>query len=220
MKITLKSVLMGAAATSIMIGGMAYQAPSAEAIDLKNGDIIGNIIDSQNTLGEFTLDFAAPATQTVDGLSSTIPPFVAGDQVFLSTLSNITPGVDIGAVIPFISDIDLDDGVSTDKAQFNITSAIFSESAINPGNFELSLDGDFISSTNTTLGIGNLTLQFAQAGAYGVNPTKTTNSTSLTVVPTPAAVLPGLVGMATAAFRKKKQEEDNELATVGAETQA
>ncbi|MDV3351395.1 PTPA-CTERM sorting domain-containing protein [Leptothoe sp. LEGE 181152] len=45
-------------------------------------------------------------------------------------------------------------------------------------------------------------------------------SGAIEVVPTPAAVLPGLAGMATAAFRKKKQEEDNELATVGAESQA
>ena len=38
---------------------------------------------------------------------------------------------------------------------------------------------------------------------------------SITAVPTPAAVLPALIGMGTAAFRKKKQEGEEELATVG-----
>ncbi len=42
-------------------------------------------------------------------------------------------------------------------------------------------------------------------------------SGSIEVIPTPAAVLPGLMGMATAAFRKKKQKENNELATIEAE---
>lgn len=212
MKNILKSTLVGAAVTSAVFGGMAVTASSAEAITIKNGDTVnlnGGVTITQNNLGEYTFDFSAPATQSV-GFGSSSPPFVNNDQVFLSNFTDITTG-SIGAIAPFITDIDLTDGMGgTSTAVFDLLDADFS---IVGSDFLFGLTGQFVAG-NTTLGVGNLTLQIAHNGAFNDianGGLQTTFSSSLTAVPTPAAVLPALFGMGTAAFRKKKRD-DEELA--------
>ena len=207
----MKSMLMGVAATSANLGGMAFQSSSVQAISLKNGDTIsigGNLRFDETSPGVFNLFFDSPATQNVDGLASSTPPFVAGDSVFLANLAGLSAGSSIGPVMPFITDINLDDGVNTAIATFDLLSASITQSG---DDLDLNVSGQF-SNGNTILGRGTFTTQLL-ANAPVVDGLRTaTFSAGLTVVPTPAAVLPALVGMGTAAFRKKKRDGEEELA--------
>ncbi len=65
--------------------------------------------------------------------------------------------------------------------------------------------------TTQRAAVGLLTTQIDEAG---------NSSFSITAVPTPAAVLPGLLGMGAAAFRKKKQEDEGEMNLETADTNA
>jgi hypothetical protein len=58
------------------------------------------------------------------------------------------------------------------------------------------------------------------AGFGSIKDGGTSIAGSITAVPTPAAVLPGLMGMGAAAFRKKKQEDEGEVTPETAEANA
>lgn len=223
MTIKFKSILMGIATTSAILGGLAFQNSSAQAISLKSGDTLnltGNLQVRRTSANTFDLLFNSPSVQRVDASSTT--PFVDNDRVTMSNLINVVLGQNIGAVPNFISDIALADSSGTDTATFSILEAILTRRRVDAGMgrfttaFTLSLDGLF-NSTNEKQGIGNLTFQFAGNGPAIGQSRRTSLSSSLAVVPTPAAVLPALIGMGTAALRKKKREGEEELVAVGVE---
>ena len=219
MKIKIKSILMGAIATSAMLGGMAFGSSSAQAIRLKNGSLInigGEVFVERLSQTDFNLLFEQEQQFTSIG-SSTTSPFVNSDPVELSNLLGVTLGQNIGNVTPFIRDINLNDNGDTEVATFNLIRATLERDSNDP-DFDLSIFGEFVTSAGPSLGLGNLTFQFAGDGLVAGDPGRATSfSSSLEVVPTPAAVLPALLGMGTAAFRKKKHEDEEELAIANGE---
>lgn len=80
------------------------------------------------------------------------------------------------------------------------------------GSFAFSAiaDGFIQPPTPGVRGIGGL------GGFGGLSSDGSTISGQVAVVPTPAAVLPGLIGLGTAAFRKKKKAGEETLATADA----
>lgn len=99
----------------------------------------------------------------------------------------------------------LDSGVNL---VFNLTEAI-SLSSTNPVEAKLRGILKLVGGSSTDrVASALLTTQIESSGA---------TSFSITAVPTPAAVLPALIGMGTAAFRKKKREGEDELALASAE---
>lgn len=223
MKIKIESMLMGVAATSAILGGMAFQSSSAQAIELKSGDNISldGSMKISKSLDTFNFIFNdSNIKQRVNGPASTIPPFVDNDLVTLQDLSSLAPGDIFGPIASFITGIALNDDITTDTAIFNLIRGKFVDNGPNSQFYNLVLRGEFVSSTNQILGEGSLSTQLSKNQLRNLNNgdiVKTTLSSSLTVVPTPAAVLPALLGMGTAAFRKKKREGEGELAIAGAE---
>ena len=218
MTIKIKSLLMGAVATSAMLGGLALTSSSAQALTLENGQILtvgGDINVARNASNQFTLSFA---DARING-GATTSPFQIGDSVNISTVSNLSVGVST-AFNSFIRGIGLTDGSEVD---FNADRLTLSEGS--RGNFFLDLNGNFSgANANNRVGFGSVTFQFATRGnpalAALISPNSsrgTDFSSEIAVVPTPAAVLPALFGMGTAAFRKKKREGEDELVSVGAE---
>lgn len=108
--------------------------------------------------------------------------------------------------------------VAGDSRIYNLASFTLNrESAINSfGSFAFTaaFNGFFEPPTPGIKGLGGL------GGFGGLSSDGSTISGSIAVVPTPAAVLPGLVGLGTAVFRKKKQKEENELAHLEVEAHA
>lgn len=216
MTIKFKSVLVGAAATSAMLVGMAFQASSAQAL-LLNGQTFsleGDIDVARNNSDQFTLSFD---NAIVGSGGTSAPPFVVGDAVTVSTLSNLSLGTTAGPFNPFITGLALTDG--TDVG-FNADTVTLRDNSF--GISFLNLRGEFFgASSNDRLGFGTLSFQFAGFSPLLTNiaankSASTTFSSQVAVVPTPAAVLPALIGMGTAAFRKKKQEGEDELALADA----
>lgn len=217
MKIKIKSLLVGAVATSAVITGMAFQSSSAEAL-LLNGQTVslnGDIDVARNGSDEFTLSFSG--VEVASGGTSA-PPFIVGDSVTVSTLSDLSLGTTAGPFNPFITGLTLTD--MTDVS-FNANTVNLRDSGF--GTTFLNLTGEFLgASANDRLGFGNLSFQFTGFAplltTIAANASASTNfSSQLEVVPTPAAVLPALIGMGTAAFRKKKREGEEDLALAGAE---
>lgn len=86
---------------------------------------------------------------------------------------------------------------------FDLSEAV-ALASINPVRAQLNGILRLVDSSGTTQRSANalLTTQISENG---------NSSFSITAVPTPAAVLPALIGMGTAAFRKKKHEEEKDL---------
>lgn len=211
MKITLKSVLTGTVFTSAIISSMVSMSAPAQALELTSGnqlDISSLVSVTQTVADVYDFDFGTATTLGSD-------PFVAIDPITISDLMGVAVGVATPPSVPFIAGIALTD---TTNVNFNLAKAILSDDG---GDLDLLLFGNFVNAANDILASGHLSVNFAPIGLPGVGETATGSiSASLVVVPTPAAVLPGLIGMSTAVFRKKKQEEDADLATIGTEAQA
>lgn len=206
----LKSTLMGAAMTSAVLGGMFAASKPAEAITLRNGDqleVSSRVTVEQTSTDIFDFTFNAPS------ITLGTAPFAALDPVVIESLSNVAVGVATPSLTPFISSIGLTDGT---EVAFNLTKAVLSDAG---GDLDLRLLGQFVDAGNNalTLGRGHLSINLGAAPLVGQGPTNGSISATIDVVPTPAAVLPALLGMGTAALRKKKHDGEEELVLGGAD---
>ena len=215
--------MLGAATVTAVTVGSAFMAAPAEALAIVPGDnlmIGGDVTISRDTTNPNIFSFT-DFTNTEISETSSNPPFAVNTPLTIADFSASTATGSIldTPIVPFISGIQLTDGST---AVFNLTSSTFSviETTI-PGigtqfsNFFLSLSGEFVAG-DTVLGGGLLTTQIRNARLGN----GTSFSGELTAVPTPAAVLPGLIGMGTAVFRKKKQEDEGEVTLETAEVRS
>ena len=214
--------MLGAATVTAVTVGSAFMAAPAEALAIVPGDNL--MIGSDVTISRDTTDpniFSfTDFTNTKISETSSNPPFAVNTPLTIADFSASTATGSIldTPIVPFISGIQLTDGST---AVFNLTSSAFSVTeriitGLGPFyDFTFSLSGEFVAG-DTVLGGGMFTTQ--------INTDRLGNSTTfsgeLTAVPTPAAVLPGLIGMGTAVFRKKKQEDEGEVTLETAEVRS
>lgn len=219
MTIKIKSLLMGAAATSAMLGGMAFASSSVQALTLENGQTLsldGGINVARNAGEQFTFSFSDVAVIR----SGTSAPFVINDAVNVAPLSNLSIGATTGPFNAFLSGIALNDG--TDVG-FNADKVTLVDNR--RGSADIFLNGSFFGeSSGDKLGFGSISFQLTGTRRSTLltllapNTSRDTSfSSQIEVVPTPAAVLPALFGMGAAAFRKKKRGGEDELVSVGLE---
>ena len=220
MKNTLTTMMAGAATVAAVTAGSAFMAAPAEAVTIKNGDVLsltGNATLSSPDFEEvYNLNFTEAVTSFFQG-----DPFVPNDLVAIASVNGVSHGDTFGPIDSFITGIQLTDGPDVN---FNLRRATF-ETTSN-GALLASIRGHFVNINNDKLGVGNLSFQITPMGGQdsvlpGLGGTKQgTFSATLTAVPTPGAVLPGLIGMGTAVFRKKKQEDGADVAVEPAEANA
>lgn len=214
-----------AIAATVLIGSLAGAAPAqalsfGDTLEFSTDDAV---VSNEATLtdlggGLFSFDVGAididvssvfgPASAAITDTAITLQEIAAiGDSAASFEL--------VGTNIPFLSG--LDDGLGGNTRTYTLTSFLLNlDDPFFPGStsfaFDAALNGFFQPPTPGVQGIGGL-------GGFGaLTSDGTTISGAITAVPTPAAVLPGLIGMGTAAFRKKKQEKEEE--SVAAELKA
>ncbi len=104
----------------------------------------------------------------------------------------------------------LSDDMGGSSRRYTLTKFILNQESqpLSNGSFAFTAatDGFIQPPTPGVQGIGGL------GGFGGLSSDGSTVAGSVAVVPTPAAVLPGLMGLGTAAFRKKKKEGEEEIA--------
>ena len=219
MKNTLTTMMAGAATVAAVTAGSAFMAAPAEAVRLTVGDTVGfGTGVSITNLGDGSWNFVFPNTATNPAIGDEFtgtdqPPFLIGDPV-IKSLGTIQEGVAFD-LPSFITGIALtEDGVtSPGDVSFNITRGILTRSG---NSLDLRFIGTFEGIANAK-GRGEFTTQFLPSPG---NTVSRQFSTNISVVPTPAAVLPGLIGMGTAVFRKKKQDDGADVAAEPAEANA
>lgn len=205
--------LIGAAPAQALSFGDTLEFSTDDAIPFGNeatlADLGGGLFSFD--VGAIDIDVASvfgPASAAITDAAITLQEIAAiGDAAASFEL--------VGTNIPFLSG--LDDGLGGNTRTYTLTSFTLNlDDPFFPGStsfaFNAALNGFFQPPTPGVQGIGGL-------GGFGaLTSDGTTISGAITAVPTPAAVLPGLIGMGTAAFRKKKQEKEEE--SVAAEVKA
>ena len=233
MKSKMKTVLLGGFTAAVCVVGSLTIAVPAKALSFSSntyqfdfGGPNSRVSIDQNQTG---LDFfntgnfrdSSPRGATTGGRVQLVDVTdVDGnsESQFLSFLGSIGTINDVlftdNSLSNFIN-IDLIDEISGNDSGvnliFDLTEAV-ARTSTNPTAVRfkgiLSLVDANSGTTQQKNAVALLTTQINGSGA---------STFSITAVPTPAAVLPALIGMGTAAFRKKKQEGEEELATVGVE---
>ena len=218
----------GAAAAitaTVLVGSLAGATP-AQALSF--GDTLIFSTDDQVNNGGATLKNIGPGLfefniGAIDISQNTTSEFGdAGDDIGNSPITLRQVAADIfeleGTNISFLSG--LGDGLDPagNSRTYTLTSFVLDLTDPVPlpnqmGNFidnfgfTAEFSGLFNPPTPGVQGAGGL-------GGFGeLKFTSADQGGSISVVPTPAAVLPGLIGMGTAAFRKKKQEKEEESVT-------
>lgn len=198
-----KQIGFGLAASAALTTSFVLIGTPAEAIDIKNGNklsLYGDVKisgDNNNYTFDFLNTFITPSSTN---------PFKIYDEVVVKDLTapNGTPNDTTAPLTPFISDIDLIDGT---KANFNLEKLNFATYTLeDKRSFFLTMSGLF-QNGEEILGSGSFTSQISA----NVDPLtgaieQTSFSGQIVAVPTPA-LLPGLIGMAATALRKKRKGE-------------
>lgn len=215
-----KKVGVAVAATAAILGGSFITASPAQALSLADtrltGSLVINLDDLLTDLSSTMIDFDEEISDGDDSntvLDASRFDFSTGS--FASITNGSIKDLPIGAAFP-VSGIDdfIEVQDTSGAVQFDLISLVnesFSPTT-NGATFEANLRGFFrpTDQRNSTLDTFDARLSLGRNEAF----------ISITPVPTPAAVLPGLLGMGTAVFRKKGKQEDQTLAAVETENQA
>ena len=230
MKNTLTTMMAGAATVAAVTAGSAFMAAPAEALDLKFGQ---SFQFGTNTTVRITQTGLSFGSSTGDGtatifLNDVIDP-ITGDtssswepEIGSSGLArsvDFTP-----ATLPFSDFLTIDLQNAGSQLSFDLLTDITTSVFDGPGNtdtfaanFEVRIRNAL---TGQSLGRGLLTAQVREGFIVGTDEQRSSFSISVAAVPTPGAVLPGLIGMGTAVFRKKKQDDGADVAAEPAEANA
>ena len=221
MKNTLTTMMAGAATVAAVTAGSAFMAAPAEALSF--GDTLDFSTDADRNLAKLTdlgggqFEFSAGDLE-IDATSA----FGMAGTKFTSnpiTLQQVTTQVGFAATYTLLGPTPvtwltgLDDGSGGNRT-FDLVSFTLNTTTLGASTgFNATLNGFF--NPPGVQGLGGVGGFGSLRGSLG-----STISGEIEVVPTPAAVLPGLIGMGTAVFRKKKQEDGADVAVEPAEANA
>lgn len=217
-----KTMSFSAVMAATVAGGFvaAFTAP-AQALSIANGSTL-NLTGSVNITGNpgnYQFDFLSQGLPVDPGTPGDIELGLVNTLSFagvtevpggakIRDLATSSPGggFETTPITNFITGLKLSTG---EIVSFNLNA--FSEfTTFIPGPFGSQfgvngggLVGSFVSDSGSVLGKGALTAQFATSSLTGV----TTYSASIRAIPTPA-LLPGLLGLALGALRKRKAEPE------------
>jgi hypothetical protein len=218
-----KKACFGAATMAVIATGSAMTASSAQALSFGDrlnfsgearlettaacsggiGDVCLNF--DYNTFAGST-DYATADGRSVVGASSTFPAFgVGGTTIELKDLSLVNNGVNQWKLAASVIDFLAIPGPPNVKFTLDTFVLTRTPGGVVGDDWLASFSGIF-TSPNSVNGVGRFTTQglfvFAPQNLNG-----TTYSATLVAVPTPA-LLPGLLGLGAAAWRKRKSEEE------------
>jgi hypothetical protein len=200
-----KKVCFGAATMAVMATGSTLIAESAQAAALTSGTLIiktDTNVTQVNSLGDLNVTFGSNTVISKTGGFNS-PAVLSGTAAF-PALALVKSGANwvTGPITGFLSGLKLDG----DDVFFDIVNPItFTGAFTSPTSYALTapiINGRFRNSSGSILGNGGISaLQFDS----------TTDSSTVnlsgTAIPTPA-LLPGLLGLGAAAWRKRKSEHE------------
>lgn len=210
---------LGVAAATVMGISMVSVMP-AQALNLVGDDridIIGSVDITNGGGGNYDFAFQEFENSGQQGLAinGTTGKFAIGDNVGIADISLPNAGAFPTAPLQnFITDILLADGTIAD---FNVNDVTFAVSEIGADSlFTFVFDGSVITeSGQVAQALGSFS---AQSGTIFLDDPGETAGASFSgtlrikrpdeIVPTPAAILPTLLGMGGFAAKRKKQEEE------------
>jgi hypothetical protein len=208
------------------MGALVAPAPAEAAtivvgsvLNLSNPDVFrGGVQRDGNTLNFYSASFTLPrllgggrvfggqgvgvsdstGSFANSNIASLFPPLPTIQDLALVDTGNPVLFAISGPVTGFIRGINLADDFPPSSVRFDLTSFLWNSTS---GDAELR--GVFVSGSDSIAAVGRFTSQLSSTN------NRSRYSFSIEAVPTPA-LLPGLIGMGIAAFRRKKEEvEEN-----------